>query len=125
MKKPKNFQCDNCKHKFYIPEYTTVIKSDKNIYKEKGSKRIECPKCSLIDISFIAPKQGIPELMGTFHGSFVPEKTLLKDKQKKLNIRSKHHFKNEILPNHPDPQMKPYFEKKYKNTVYRDHEKMK
>jgi len=124
MKKPKNFQCNACKFKFYVAEFTTVIKSPENEYKEKGNKKLTCPKCSS-SVKFIAPKQGVPELMGVLGGTFVPEKILLKDKQKKLGIRSKHHFKNEILPNHPDPQMKPYFERKYKGTKFKDHEKMR
>lgn len=130
QKQKPNFKCNDCGYKFYLQQYTITASGklkDKNgvpIKCENPLMKIIRPVC-LTGFTFIAPRKGVPELMGVLNGTFVSEKILLKDKQKKLDIRSKHHFKNEILPNHPDPQMKPYFEKKYKGTKFKDHEKIK
>ncbi len=122
-----NFRCDECGHAFYVQQYTTVIKVPDNKYKDKHGLPFKCPHCDNTKerFLFIDPKKGVPELMGTQGGSFKSEKELLLSKQKQRKIRSKHHFKNEILPKHKDPDMIPYFKKKYEKTKFVDHEKLK
>lgn len=125
-----NFQCNDCGFKFYVQQFTQIFKKDKDVFKDKYNAVIICPSCQpsthkKSDISFIGQKKGVPELMGAMGGTFVPQKTLLLDKQKKLKERSTHHFVNEVLPKHKDKDMIPYFKRKHKDLKFKDHEKMK
>lgn len=125
-----NFKCNGCGYKFYLQQYT--ITSTGKV-KDKYGIALRCPNPVMKIIrpvcfggfTFIDPKKGVPELMGTSGGTFKSEAELRKDKQKQRKIRAKHHFKNEVMPNHPDKDLKKHFEKKYKGTVFKDHEKMK
>jgi len=81
---------------------------------------ITCPKHGLM------PRiPQVPHLIGT-KGS---EKQLLKKKQNQKKIRSKMHFKNEILPTLKDPIDRGYFKNKFEKGTNKhikgDHEKMK
>lgn len=57
-------------------------------------------------------------------GTSVSEKDLLNQKQQQRKLRSRAHFKNEVLPTIKDPHAKKHFEKKYKGTKNIDHEKL-
>lgn len=62
-------------------------------------------------------------LMGFMNGTSVDEKTLLNAKQQQRKLRSRLHFKNDVMNTLKDPGDKKYFENKYKN-LKGDHEKM-
>lgn len=129
-----NFQCLDCGHRMYVQQYSTVIRNGRSIFKDKYGLLFKCLNAEIANIgphdpeksnfAFIAPKKGVPELMGTQGGTFKSEKELLLDKQKKRKIRARHHFKNEMLEKHKDPAMIPHFRKKYKGTKFVDHEKL-
>lgn len=127
MKKQKpNFQCNGCKTKFYLQSYS-ITQSGK--LKDKYGLFVKCDNCmndhTYEGFTFIDVKKGVPELLGSVNGTFPKESELLQKKQDFTKLRSRHHFKNEILPTHPDRHLKHHFKKKYKNTKYVDHEKMK
>lgn len=67
----------------------------------------------------------VPHLIGA-RGS---EKQLLKKKQQQRKLRSKLHFKNEIMPTLKDPVDRGYFKHKFEKGANKglkgDHEKMK
>lgn len=119
----KNFKC-NKGHKFYVAEYSTVFQRGECRYKDKYGIYLYCSICNSNQIIYIAKKEGVPELLGASHGTFPTEQELLKRKQDFTKLRSRHHFKNEVLPTHPDPHLKKHFQKKYKGTAFKDHEKM-
>jgi len=120
-----NFKCNDCGHKIYVPEYTTVFGSSFVKYKDKEGRLFTCVKCQRHSFTFIAPKKGVPELMGAMNGTFRTEAELRKDKQQKRKLRAKHHFVNEVMDKHPDPHMRKHFQQKYKKWERKDHEKMK
>lgn len=65
-----------------------------------------------------------PQLAGSSGGTFRKEKELLNDKQKSRKLRSKIHFKNEVLHT-LDKGDQRHFSKKLKDLPKKDHEKMK
>lgn len=82
-------------------------------------KKIKCEKHGIMQrIPFL------PNLAGSSGGTFKSEKQLLKEKQQSRKLRSKIHFKNEVLPKLSGTD-RMHFEKKLKNIPKKDHEKIK
>jgi len=86
---------------------------------EETLKEITCPKHGVMQ-----RQMSVPHLANMKGGVSVSEKELLADKQARLKKRSRMHFKNDVLPDLPDRQVKKHFEKKYKG-LKGDHEKIK
>jgi len=67
-----------------------------------------------------------PQLMGSSEGTFLSEDQLRKKKQAQRKVRSKIHFKNEILPKmNETAKIKDHFKNSVKHLPNKDHEKMK
>lgn len=66
----------------------------------------------------------VPHLAGSSEGTMKSESQLLKEKQTQRKLRSRLHFKNDVLKTIKDPGERRHFEKKTKNLPKKDHEKM-
>jgi hypothetical protein len=104
---------------------TEIFYSMDFVGKEEGLpkdilKQITCKKHGLMPR---VPQE--PHLAGSSNGTFKSEKELLNEKQSQRKLRSKIHFKNEVLPTiKGTPLEKRHFKNKLKNLPKKDHEKM-
>lgn len=64
-----------------------------------------------------------PILQGSVGGTFPKESELRAKKQAQRKLRSRYHFKNDVLPKLPKEERE-YFAPKYKHLPKKDHEKM-
>lgn len=113
--------CNKCTSQvevFYLMEFVGKEKElPTNILKQ-----ITCNKHGLMGR---VPQ--LPYLAGSSNGTFKSEAQLLSEKQQQRKLRSRIHFKNEILPKSKKlgPGEKRHFEKKLKDIPKKDHEKIK
>ena len=84
--------------------------------KEK-QQEIECPDVECERYGEMMNKvYGDILLMGASGGQFKTEKQLLKEKQAQRKLRSKRHFKHEVLPTLDEtPKIKKEFKEKFKD----------
>lgn len=108
------YQCEEC------GEVKEVLHSYPELEKpsEETIKEITCHgrMVRIFSAPHVANSQG---------GVTVSESTLLAQKQEQRKVRSRAHFKNDVLPTIKNPGERRHFENKFKGTKTIDHEKMK
>lgn len=112
-----DYQCNVCKQKVTVVHSMVTIEE----LPEEIKKKITCnPNTCLQNLEnegnlfkkVIYP----PDLKGSSGGAFLTEKQLLRKKQAQKKLRSRRHFKKEVLPNlNETPKITDYFNKKVKD----------
>lgn len=116
------YSCTKCNKKPIEVEHSMKFVGEENKLPKDILKKITCAKHKTL-MSRV-PQE--PQLAGAAQGQFQTEKQLLAQKQKQKKIRSRIHFKNDVLKTLPlGPGEKRHFDKKLKHLPNKDHEKMK
>lgn len=107
------YKCPECGYSETVQHaMKTVAELD-----DQERKLIECPDTTCNRYGEpMSRDYGSIQLGGASGGTFKTEKQLLKDKQAERKLRSKRHFKHEVLPTLDEtPKIKKHFNDKFKD----------